>query len=265
MKLNTLASALLVSTLGFSAAANATIIDLFSDPSPAVTVTDSTANATAVAALDQGPYADVIGGYRDVIVNMNVAGFPGTKSEATVGEGYFTFSNGSGVDGTATVQWDGMDGSAALDVDGLGGANLVHQIGCESSGCNAFTALVLLADQGFEYQITVHDMAGNWSTLISDTLFPVGSPYDSHYYFDWFNLAAGFHFLDGLPFVIVSSGGTVDFEDIGAMEFVVNTNGTVAVDLTLDAVSKTKLPEPGTLALLGIGLLGASLVGRRRK
>lgn len=282
MKLNTLTSALLVSTLGFSVAANASIIDLFTLPNPAVSIIDTSANGIPVttdtnanSSLDQAD-PDAIGGYRDIIVNMNVAGFPGQNSAATVGEGYFSFANGSGVDGTATVQWDGLDGSATLDTIGLNSANLINQPGCPVVGCNAFTATVLLADQGFEYQITVYDMDGDWATLISDTLFPVSSPYDSVYFFDWFNLPATApspydYFLDGLPFDIARGMGAapgadniVDFDNIGALQFVINTNGTVAVDLTIDSITKARVPEPGTLALIGLGLLGLGVNARRK-
>jgi hypothetical protein len=275
MKLNTLTSALLVSTLGFSAAANASIIDLFTLPNPAVTITDTTAGATPVTALDQVD-PEAIGGYRDIIVNKNVGVLPGQHSAATVGEGYFSFANGSDTDGTATIQWDGLDNSASLNTIGLDGANLINQTGCPVIGCNAFTATVLIADQGFEYQITVYDMEGDWATLISDTLFPVSSPYDSVYYFDWFNLPATApspydYFIDGLPFDIARGMGAgagadniVDFDNIGALEFVINTNGTVAVDLTIDSITKANVPEPGTLALIGLGLLGMGVNARRK-
>lgn len=267
MKLNALTSALLVSTLGFSAAASANIVDMFDDPAGngVHTVTDTSIDGNAVF-MEYGPSASILGGYRDLIVELvGSNGIGVANANAEVGGGGFSFSSSSGDTGIGRIQWDGADASADLNIGGLNHEDLVHQAGCPVAGCNAFVAEILVADQGFQYQIGVYTDASNYTILTSDTLFPVGSTYLSTYDFDWFALATGDYFLDGLPFHIDSFGTGADVTDVGAIEVVINSDGgTVAVDLAIDLVEKRRVPEPGTLALLGIGLLGASLVARRK-
>ncbi|MBS1156147.1 MAG: hypothetical protein H6R07_2071 [Proteobacteria bacterium] len=268
MKAKTLLAATMFAMFGFGTSAQAGYVDLFDDPagSGINIVTDNTVDATSVFQEYPGgivPSTSIIGGYRDIIANLTASNGVGTPAAtAEVGGGGYSFSTSSGDTGIGTIQWDGQDGSATLDTTGLGGLNLITQAGCPATGCNSFQATVLEADLGFEYQIGVYTDAGNFSILTANTQFAVTVPTLADYQFAWFLLADGDYFLDGLNFNIQNTG-TVDFTNIGALEFVVNSDGgTAAVDLALDSI--TKVPEPGSLALLGIGLLGTVLMGRRR-
>jgi hypothetical protein len=277
MKTKTLLAAALTATLGYGTSANAVIIDLFDDPisNGVNTVTDSTVGG-AVAFEEYpnlvdppstaAPSPSILGGYRDIIASLvaeNNAGVPLATLE--VGGGALSFSTSSGDTGIGIVQWDGPDNNADLDKTGLGGLDLINQTGCPVSGCDRFVAQVLVADNGFEYQIGFYTDDSNFSILTANTLFEVETPVIADYLFDWFLFDSGDYVEDGLPFNIQKTG-TPDFTKAGALELVVNSDGgRVAVDLALDSITKTGIPEPGMLALMGIGLLAGGLAGRRRQ
>lgn len=269
-----LLAAALASALGFGISANANTIDLFEDPM-AEGVNNATisgaANIGNTASSSFGSATTILGGYRDLVVELIASNGVGTpRVEMEVSGGGLSFSTSDGDQGRGTVQWDGNDGSGTLDPTGLQdaqgkGANLIIQEGCPVGGCDRFLADVLSADLAFAYSIGIYTDANNYSILTANTLFPVVGETVVDYLFSWFLLPDGPQFEGGLPFTIQSMG-TVDFTDVGAIEFIVNSDGqTIAVDLALAGITKTGVPEPGALALVGVALLGAGLAGRRRK
>jgi hypothetical protein len=273
MKAKTLLATALAATLGYGTYAQAYIVDLFDDPAAngVNVVTDTTVGGGGDFEEYPGgavPSTSIIGGYRDIIADTTASDGIGTpRTELEVGGGGMSFSTSSGDTGIGTIQWDGRDGSSALDATGLGGLDLINQPGCPLAGCNAFVAQVLVADQGFFYQIGVYSGAANYSILTATTQFAVASLTEADYLFDWFLLASGDYLLGGLPFNIQRVGSGPDFTNIGALEFRVNQGGaaTAAVDLAIDSITKRGVPEPNVLALMAIGGFAVSLAGRRRK
>lgn len=264
----TLLAGAAVAALGLGGVASANTVDLFSEPDASSLQSVSVNTVGGTAWNEWGPSAlgSIIGGYRDVIVTMNSSAFPASTTNAHAGGGYFSFNNDTGVSGTARIQWDGHDNSPNLDYTGLGGLDLINQPGC-GSGCEQFQAIVNWADHGFQYQIGVYTDASNYSILTTVVPFDVTSPLPATYDFAWFTLASGtYNMYTPVPFTITKVGSGPDFTNIGALEVVLNSDGgTMAVDLTIGPVTKQPIPEPATIALIGLALLGATATSRRRR
>lgn len=252
----------LAASVGFVSAASAgpVSIDLFDDPWDPGQSAQTTGVGTASSSMTG--LSGVIGGGRDLIVQqLNTVGNKGAVAQ--VGFGQFDFSAQSQVIAKGTIQWDGNDGSSALDATGLSNFNLLGALGCPNPSCGVFSATVLFADAAFTYEIRLYTDASNYSVLTANTLFDVNSPYTSTYSLDWFTQGTGNYISpDLLPYSITKVGSGVDLTDLGAIEFVLNSDGAaVAVDLSLNDIRA--VPEPGSLVLAGVGLLG--LAGLRRR
>jgi hypothetical protein len=256
----------LAALLGLGVNANASTIDLFAQPAGGIHF----ANVGGLG--PQQPFSEymnadgsIIGDYRDLVVSATGTS-AGAASTLFVENGRLQFANAPGVDGLGKVQWDGGDNNAALDPTGLGGLSLINQVGCPVGGCTFFQSAVFFADLGFSIELGVYTNADEFSLLRFSTA-AVDNPFGvlSTFQFSWFDTAGlnqevepGF-FVD----IIHGAGGKADFNDVGALELQLNTGGTVAVDLTIGAVTKNGVPEPSALALAGIALLGAAVGGRR--
>lgn len=304
MKLKTIVSATLLATS--SLAANATIVDLFNDPvTPAqsVSVYADGGSAANQHAATTSP-STILTDYRDITVSVISGGAyyndpndnAGAKAlvgrQGLSGPGRYSFSADDSILATGRIQWDGGTDSAnpeVLTFDNIK-VDLINQTGCPTPGCNAFSSIVLFADQGFEYQIGVYTSATQYSILTSGSLSqvsnvaapPYTAPYTSNYMFKWFQavadggLGAGYQFEDGLPFHMeFGSGGAADLTKVDALEFVINSNSglytnvppyfaqNIALDLSIDSITKNKIPEPSALSLLGLALLGLGFMRRK--
>lgn len=272
MKLKTLAVAFAAMTV--SVGANAGIVDLFDDGDQFYS--DNTKGDGGLAGTtSQFPgapvsYATILGGNRDLIVEkLSDGGIPNNvnrKAEIGVAGGQFDFSTSTQTTGRGQIQWDGqndviegVDGSG-LNAVGLGGFDLTL-----GGTVDKFALGIIFSDAGFGFEVTAYTDAANW-TKISLIATDHASPITTYIPFSAFEN----DFLCGIPnpapgVVLITCGGTgADLSNLGALVADIDPlGGTVAIDLTLDKV--TTIPEPGALALVALGLIGAGVFRRRSK
>ena len=257
-------------------------IDLFTAPTGETLVSVSTLDGVGstdfIQVNDNDDPGSILGGYRDMEVKLLAEGTsPSQSVSMTTYNGVLSFSNGSGVTGKGTLQWDGDDsagGAETLDTTGLGGIDLL-ELG------NAFSFEVITADHDFDFSIGLYDMNGG------SVVFDLAANQGTHtatdiafsYFSDAFNPQAalgglsvcdvfgigsgGFDVDGGHVNHVICSGTSLDLSNIGAIETVINTNGgTAEVQLTIGSI--TAVPEPSSLALIGLGLMATGFASKRK-
>lgn len=102
------------------------------------------------------------------------------------------------------------------------------------------------SDGALQIDITIYDVSGNSTTTTFNTIDTNGG---------WVNEYIGFNEF--------TFGGTFDPTSIGAVLVHMNVNNSSAT-ATIDLTIGPAIPEPATIALIGLGLLGAGIAKRRR-
>lgn len=213
----------LVMGLVGAASASALTIDDFDAGSLVFVPASSTSEVQVPGAM--------LGGERDeTVTNTGASG--GIGAGAAGGDYSYGAINASG---SALLTWDGPDASSALDPTGLGGIDLT-----EGGIRDGFSIEILSNDLVAPLVLTVYSTATDFSQITVST--PGGIPSGP-------STALGIAFSDLIP-----TGAGADFTNVGALTLEIDGSSQPQLDLTIGSITTTPVPQPTTIAQLGLGL-----------
>jgi hypothetical protein len=255
MKLLKQASVAVLAALSFSAGATSLVIDDFMAPAAGVQIIDTSDGVNdGTNGASNITLGSMVFGSRQIYINCNsgcVSGAFPVGANMLVGatpfpNGRLTYRSDPGVDAFGLVRWNGAGalGSFAPSMyDGLQvygmtpGASTV-----DMTPFNFVRVIVLEDDLPFTFTLQLFDNAGQAAQV---------------------NLAAPGGIISSTVFDIpLAAFVGIDLTNIAGMQAYFSG---VALDIQIDLAEARLIPQPGTLALLGLALAGLGFTARRRK
>ena len=241
---------------------------------------DLTTNGEGVVSLNYAA-AGILGGNRDLFVTKTGLGasdpFVGSSANVllVLGDNRFEWANQDSAFGEAVIRWDGAS-SVIADANGNGEytraefdatANYNSGLGLDLAAAGSFLQfLVLKADIGFDFRVELFTDADSFAyvDLASQAhLNEASTPIPLSAFTATCGL--GFPVLNPAEDVneVFCSNTDFSLNDINVIQISLRTRpGDREVDTTIDQLRV--IPEPGTLALAGLTLVGLALQRRRK-
>lgn len=202
------------------------VIDDFSTAQSALTLTFPPAGTSASSSASG---AGILGGERDMKVDLTAGVIAGNTVSAAVSSGFFSYSQDATISGSTTLSWDGTDGTSTVVPTGLGGTDLTV-----GGSQNAFDLGVVFDDLPVTVTLTVRTDAANAS---SATVTLPGLIFSAA------------HVVVPFTSFTTIAGSGANFANVGAMELTAGSSVT-APDLVLDSLTTDALvAAPMTAAL----------------
>src|SRR6266545_2874536 len=193
-------------------AAQSITIDSFTTNQASLSLTFPPAGTSASSSVSG---AGILGGERDLEINLTAGVIAGNGMSAVVGSGFFSYSQDATISGTGRIQWDGTDGSATLNPTGLGGLDLTA-----GGSQDAFVLDFTFDDLPVDVVIEVFSDAGNASSL---TLTTPGLIFSTT------------NFVVPYSAFTTSLGAGADFSNVGAIVLTLGSSIT-APDVVIDDI-----------------------------
>lgn len=203
------------------------VVDNFTTNQASLALTFPPAGTTASSSASG---AEILGGERDIQVNLTSGVIAGNQMSAVVSSGFYSYSQDATIAGTGVVQWDGTDGSPTLNPTGLGGIDLTA-----GGTQDAFVLSVQFDDLPVNLVLQVSTDAGNASTFTLAAPGLIFSPTD---------------FVIPFASFTPSAGTGANFANVGAITLTAGSPVT-APDLVLDFLRTTAtISATKTVAIL---------------
>jgi hypothetical protein len=223
--------------MGLASGANAINIDLFSDDGLSDQTVSAVGPAPSTSSGSVGPAPDIIGGYRDITVNLAAGtASPALGIKAVVTAGGISGSKDlAALSGDMTINWGGAGGPgtgfAPVLLDGIG-----------------FEFGVISKDLGaIPFTMTVWE--GATSAVFNGATGAAPLPPPNSFF---------------VPFAAFT-GGDGTFDAVTRISLFIGLPAIAGTSLDFEIDYLKTIPEPATLALFGLGLLGGVAARRRNR